>query len=166
MLFNSWIFLIFFIITFALLLGLKRTKFRLYLLLAASYFFYGWLNPLYIVLIAYSTVINYFAGITIESSDRKKKLLLVAILCNVFLLGFFKYAALVVTGVAIENVFQVGQVVAVVIETVRAILARARVHGVEIVVAVRAVWAILIDVPVVIRIFGDWIFATRPATDI
>lgn len=93
MLFNSWIFLIFFITTIAVFFALKRTKFWLVWILLASYFFYGWLNPLYVVLIAYTTLVNYFAGRKIESSVRKKTWLIIAIINNVFILGIFKYAA-------------------------------------------------------------------------
>lgn len=93
MLFNSWIFLVFFIAAFTVFLTLKHTKLRLLWLIAASYFFYGWLNPLYFILIVYSTIANYFAGLWIEGPGRKKPWLVAAVLNNVLLLGFFKYAA-------------------------------------------------------------------------
>ena len=93
MLFNSWIFFIFFVVTIALFFGLKRTKFWQAWLLLASYFFYGWLNPLYVLLIAYTTVVNYICGLKLERAERKKLWLLIAVLNNIFILGIFKYAA-------------------------------------------------------------------------
>ena len=93
MLFNSWIFIIFFIVTLAGLLILKRTKFWLLWLLIASYFFYGWLNPLYLILICYSTIVTYIAAVMIEKSKKRKLWLGVAIVNSLLLLGFFKYAA-------------------------------------------------------------------------
>jgi alginate O-acetyltransferase complex protein AlgI len=95
MLFNSWIFLFFLIVAFTVFSGIKRTKFWLLWLVIASYIFYGWLNPLYVVLIAYTTAVNYFCGLRIEGSARKKTWLIIAIINNVFVLGFFKYAAFI-----------------------------------------------------------------------
>ena len=101
MLFNSWIFIIFFAVTLAGLLILKRTKFWLLWLLIASYFFYGWLNPLYLILIGYSTVITYIAAIMLDKSKKRKLWLGIAIANSLILLGFFKYASF-----AVENLNQ------------------------------------------------------------
>jgi len=98
MLFNSWLFFIFFTVVFAVFQAVKRTRFRQAWLLLASWFFYGWLNPLYVLLIAYSTVVNYLCGRKIEGSPKKRAWLAAAVLNNVLLLGFFKYA-----GFAAEN---------------------------------------------------------------
>ena len=93
MIFNSWIFAVFFLITLLVYLGVKHTRFRTVWLLAASYIFYGWINPLYLVLIGYSTIFNYLIGLRIEKSERKKTWLITGILNNIFILGFFKYGA-------------------------------------------------------------------------
>ena len=61
MLFHSWIFLVFFAVVYPVYLAVKRTRFRSVWLLAASYVFYGWWNPLYLLLILYSTVVDYLA---------------------------------------------------------------------------------------------------------
>ena len=95
MLFNSWVFIIFFLITFAVYLSVRRTRFRMVWLVAASYTFYGWLNPLYLILIGYSTIVNYYLGLHIGKSGRKKNFLVIAVINNVLLLGFFKYGAFV-----------------------------------------------------------------------
>jgi D-alanyl-lipoteichoic acid acyltransferase DltB (MBOAT superfamily) len=63
----------------------------LFWLLLISYFFYGWLNPLYVVLIAYSTAIDYVAVAMMERSRHKRSWLAISIVNNLGLLGFFKY---------------------------------------------------------------------------
>jgi D-alanyl-lipoteichoic acid acyltransferase DltB (MBOAT superfamily) len=68
-------------------------RFGKVLLLLASYIFYMWWDPRFIVLILTSTVVDYFLGIWLEvTSGRRKKLLLaVSLLVNLGILGFFKY---------------------------------------------------------------------------
>lgn len=95
MLFHTWHFLVFFIIFYLIYLPLRKTKFWLHWLLAASYFFYGWWNPLYLLLIVYSTALDYFVVLWMEKSRKKKLWLMVSIVNNLFLLGFFKYGGFV-----------------------------------------------------------------------
>lgn len=95
MYFHSLPFLIFFLIVYPTYLAVRATKFRLPMLLAASYVFYAWLNPLYLVLIAYSTAVDYFVVVRMAKSRRRKLWLAISITNNLGLLGFFKYAAFV-----------------------------------------------------------------------
>ena len=95
MLFHTWIFLPFFLITYAVYLILNRTKLRNVWILIASYAFYGWWNPLYLILIAYSTVVDYIVLALMEKSSSRKKWAGISILNNLFLLGFFKYGAFI-----------------------------------------------------------------------
>jgi len=95
MYFHSLPFLIFFLIVYPAYLAVKRTKLRLPFLLAASYFFYGWLNPLYVVLIAYSSALDYWVVKRMAGSRHRKSWLAVSITNNLGLLGFFKYGAFV-----------------------------------------------------------------------
>ena len=93
MLFNSFEFLFFFPVSI-IAYFLTPFKYRWVWLLFASYFFYGWWKVEYIVLIALSTVIDYFAAIGISQSisKRKKQLFLVcSLFLNLGLLFFFKY---------------------------------------------------------------------------
>jgi len=92
MLFNSWIFTVFFGITFSGFFVLRRTGLWLAWLLLASYLFYGWLNPLYVALIVYTTAVTYIAGIRIGSSANRSQWLAFGVVNNVFVLGVFKYA--------------------------------------------------------------------------
>jgi D-alanyl-lipoteichoic acid acyltransferase DltB (MBOAT superfamily) len=95
MLFHSWHFAIFFIIVYLVYLPLRGTRFYLHWLLAASYFFYGWWNPLYLLLIAYSTAVNYYAVVLMGRSQRRKLWLAVSVVNSLGVLGFFKYGAFV-----------------------------------------------------------------------
>ncbi len=93
MLFNSLEFIIFFPIVVAAYFALKP-RYRWILLLIASYYFYMCWNYKYIVLIMFSTVVDYFAGILMYRLEKQKfrKLLLLASLgTNLGLLFFFKY---------------------------------------------------------------------------
>ncbi len=95
MLFHSWHFAIFFIIVYSIYLPLRKTKFYLHWLLAASYVFYGWWNPLYLLIIGYATAANYFAVVLMQRSQRKKLWLGVGVVNSLALLGFFKYSIFV-----------------------------------------------------------------------
>jgi D-alanyl-lipoteichoic acid acyltransferase DltB (MBOAT superfamily) len=95
MLFHTWIFLPFFLITYAIYLALNRTKLRNVWILIASYVFYGCWNPLYLILIAYSTVVDYIVLAMMEKSRFRKTWATISILNNLFLLGFFKYGGFI-----------------------------------------------------------------------
>src|SRR5215468_1597780 len=92
MLFNSFQYWIFFLIVAVLFYSMP---FRIgkVLLVCASYVFYMWWDPRFIVLILTSTIVDYFLGIWLEvTSGRRKKLLLaVSLVVNLGILGFFKY---------------------------------------------------------------------------
>jgi len=93
MLFNSYEFIFFFPLVVALYFLLKP-RFRWILLLAASYYFYMCWDYKYIVLIMFSTVVDYISGIAIHRTQKKgvKKIFLLASLTvNLGLLFFFKY---------------------------------------------------------------------------
>ena len=66
MLFNSPEFIVFFLIVYFLYLGLT---FRLqnYVLLVASYIFYGWWDTRFLFLVALSTTIDFWVGLMIEN---------------------------------------------------------------------------------------------------
>jgi len=92
MLFHTWPFALFFLVVYPVYLVLKGTRFRLPWLLAASYFFYACFNPLYLILIGYSTLLDYTVVTRMAKSQRRKMWLSVSIINNLGLLGFFKYA--------------------------------------------------------------------------
>jgi alginate O-acetyltransferase complex protein AlgI len=71
---------------------LKKTRWWTLWLLLASYFFYGWWNPLFLILIVYSTFVDYLVGLKLTDSKWRKSWLVFSLVNNLFLLGFFKYA--------------------------------------------------------------------------
>ncbi|MFH1883303.1 MAG: MBOAT family O-acyltransferase [Planctomycetota bacterium] len=95
MLFHTWPFALFFIIVYPAYLALKDTKLRVPWLLAVSYFFYACFNPLYLILIAYSTLLDYIVVMKMSKSARRKMWLSISIVNNLGLLGFFKYGGFV-----------------------------------------------------------------------
>jgi alginate O-acetyltransferase complex protein AlgI len=95
MLFHTWTFAIFFIVLYPTYLIIKNTRLRLPLLLAASYFFYACFNPLYPILILYSSLVDYAVVTAMEKWGRSRIWLLISIVNNLGLLSFFKYGAFI-----------------------------------------------------------------------
>lgn len=93
MIFSSITFLFFFLVaTIAIYYLLPRSLKNGWLLLT-SLFFYGYGEPIYILLMVFSIVSNYVLGIFMGKFEKKKKLILViGIIFNLLLLGYFKYA--------------------------------------------------------------------------
>ncbi len=92
MLFNSFHFLLFFPIVTVLFFALPH-RLRWAMLLAASCYFYMVFRPIYILILAFTILVDFIAGIAIERSEgRRRRLFLIAsILANVGVLAFFKY---------------------------------------------------------------------------
>lgn len=92
MLFNSLDF-IFLYIAVTVLYFLLPHKFRWALLLAASCYFYMAFVPIYILILGFTIVIDYFAGIIIEKSRGKKRkiALISSLVANIGVLVIFKY---------------------------------------------------------------------------
>src|SRR5690349_13565342 len=59
MLFHTWPFLVFALIVLPVFFALRNTRLWIPWLMFASYFFYGWWNPYYLSLVAYSTLLDY-----------------------------------------------------------------------------------------------------------
>ena len=95
MLFNSVDFLVFFAFVITISVIIKNKNFSYVFLVAASYFFFYFSNNFLISLLVFSTVLDFYIAKAIWSTDdksKKKKLLLISIIGNLGLLGFFKYA--------------------------------------------------------------------------
>ena len=92
MLFTSQEYL-FFLPTVVIAFWLLPHRFRLPMLLAASYLFYMSWNPLLVLLIIGMTVFNFLCGQQIYKSEHHKKAYLTAgVTANLLCLGYFKYA--------------------------------------------------------------------------
>ena len=96
MLFNSIDFAIFFPIVFILYWFATNSNLKLqnFLIVAASYLFYGWWDWRFLSLILFSTVVDYTVGLKLRNEEnqfKRKILLWTSILVNIGFLGFFKY---------------------------------------------------------------------------
>ncbi len=92
MVFNSLHFLIFFCIVTPIYFGLPQLH-RWKWLLAASCYFYMVFLPIYILILGFTIVIDYFAGLYIEKSigKERKKYLILSLIANIGVLAVFKY---------------------------------------------------------------------------
>jgi len=96
MLFNSIAFMVFLPLVFAAYWLLKpiRITWQNSVLLLASYVFYGWWDWRFLLLLAFSTALDFLAGIMIHEEagvKRRRTLLWITVALNLGLLGFFKY---------------------------------------------------------------------------
>ena len=95
MLFNSLDFAIFLPIVFILywFVTNKNLKLQNFLIVAASYFFYGCWDWRFLSLIFFSTLVDYTIGLNLstqENQTKRKLLLYTSIAVNLGFLGFFK----------------------------------------------------------------------------
>src|SRR5689334_22150481 len=94
MLFNSLVFVVFFVVVLAGYWTLRSWEARKNLLLVASYIFYGAWNPPFALLLFATTALDFFLGARIAEAQQPKKRkgwLIVSVLVNLSMLGFFKY---------------------------------------------------------------------------
>lgn len=96
MLFNSFEFAVFLPIVFMLYWFIlnKNLKLQNFLLLIASYVFYGWWDWRFLLLLLFISLSNYLIGLKIDSnqSDKKRKIwLLSGLIINLGVLSVFKY---------------------------------------------------------------------------
>ena len=92
MLFNSIDFLLFFPIVVILFFIIPH-KYRWLHLLVASCVFYMFFIPVYILILFFTIIVDYYAGITIENSEGKKRkwMLYASLVANIGVLAVFKY---------------------------------------------------------------------------
>jgi len=91
MLFNSFNYLVF-LPTLLLIFWLSPARSRPAVLLVGSYLFYASWNPRYLILIIGMTVANWLFGLIIHRATAAKKFwLILSLVFNIGLLGYFKY---------------------------------------------------------------------------
>jgi len=98
MLFHTWIFSLFFLFIYLIYIVVRKTRFKNAWLLFASYLFYAWWSPVFLLLILYSTCIDYLAVLKMSRSGRRKIWLLLSLINNLSLLCVFKYSGFIVDG--------------------------------------------------------------------
>lgn len=96
MLFNSFEYALFLPLIFIIYWNVLKKSFKLQniFLLVASYFFYGCWDWRFLFLLAFSTFLDYFAGLKIADSTNtsvRKAWLWITVAINLGFLGFFKY---------------------------------------------------------------------------
>lgn len=99
MIFCSLIFLFRFLpmvmlIYYASLWLVKKRNVTNFVLFIASVIFYAWGEPIYVILLLFSILINYISGrlIAAASSKKAKLMLVITVIMNLGMLGFYKYA--------------------------------------------------------------------------
>ena len=92
MLFNSFQFLVFFIITSFIYYSIGH-RFRWLLLLLSSCIFYMYFIPIYILILFLTIIIDFYSAILIESvvEQKRRLLLILSLFSNILILAVFKY---------------------------------------------------------------------------
>ncbi len=99
MVFSSLLFLFMYLPVVLLIYYITPYKYRNFFLLLANLVFYGWGEPIYVVLMIFSTIVDYTCGYFIDKfRDNKKKakrFVVLSAVINLSLLGFFKYSGFI-----------------------------------------------------------------------
>lgn len=103
MVFSSLIFLFMFLPLTLIIYYVSPKVLRNLILCIVSLIFYAWGEPVYIVIIIFSTIFDYVNGVLIDKyRDRKgitKAIFINSIIINLGILGFFKYYGFVVDNI-------------------------------------------------------------------
>jgi alginate O-acetyltransferase complex protein AlgI len=97
MLFHTWVFFVFFLIVYPIYLLVRRNNQLMNIwLMIASYTFYGWWNPWYLLLLFATSAIDYLMVLLMERSPRTRTFwLVVSLVSNFGFLGYFKYSGFI-----------------------------------------------------------------------
>ena len=96
--FNSWTFVLFFLVVYAMVAPMRRySTLHKWVLLLASWYFYASWNWQYLGLILFSTVFDYWVGLHFAKTLHPKRLITISVIGNLGVLAFFKYANFVIT---------------------------------------------------------------------
>ncbi len=85
-------------VVFLLYTIIPNKKIKNALLIVASLTFYGYGEPVYVLIMLFSICMNYIFGLLVGKSSHKKLFLVIDVVLNLGILGFFKY-----TGFLLEN---------------------------------------------------------------
>ncbi len=99
MVFNSLTFIFFFAVVLTLYYGIRNWKAQKAILLIASYLFYAAWNPPFVLLLWFSTLVDWYMAKAIEGTPhrgQKRLYLTVSLLSNLGLLAFFKYGSFII----------------------------------------------------------------------
>ena len=109
MLFHTWVFFVFFLIVYPVFfLVRKHNRLMNLWLMIASYTFYGWWNPWYLLLLFATSAIDYYMVVLMERKQSTRTLwLVISLVSNFGFLAYFKYS-----GFITENVNTLAQSIA------------------------------------------------------
>ena len=105
MVFSSAVFLLIFLPVVLLVYYAVPDRVRNPVLLVSSLLFYGWGEPVYILIMLFSTVFDFSNGLMLEwldrsgKPDRRKWVLVLSLVGNLGMLGFFKYTDFLISSV-------------------------------------------------------------------
>ncbi len=103
MVFSSIVFIFLFLpVFFIFYFGFKKRKIRNLMLLLFSLLFYGYGEPIYVFLMIFSIIVNYYLAILIDKKHSKSSLI-IALVYNLGLLFIFKYSNFFLAN--INNIF-------------------------------------------------------------
>ncbi|MBD5080182.1 MAG: MBOAT family protein [Ruminococcaceae bacterium] len=107
MVFSSLTFMFIFLPIVLLVYYISPKQFKNLFILISGLVFYAWGEPVYVVIMIVSTLIDYTAGLLIDKFNNKKKVrlvcLLVSLVMNLGLLGVFKYSGFILQN--IDSIF-------------------------------------------------------------
>src|SRR5262249_18024485 len=97
MLFHTWVFFAFFAVVYPVYLLVRRHNGLMNLwLMIASYTFYGWWNPWYLLLLFVTSAIDYLMVVLMERNQRTRTLwLVISLVSNFGFLAYFKYSGFI-----------------------------------------------------------------------
>src|SRR5438270_7138743 len=97
MLFHTWVFFVFFLIVYPVYLLVRNNNRLMNLwLMLASYTFYGWWNPCYLLLLFGTSAIDYLMVVLMERKQSTRRLwLIISLVSNFGFLGYFKYSGFI-----------------------------------------------------------------------
>ena len=99
MVFSSLVFLFVFLPVVLAVYFIIPKRFRNAFLFAADFVFYGWGEPILVVLMVVSVLVNWACGLALERFNAKqavrKALFIASVVFDLGLLGFFKYAGFI-----------------------------------------------------------------------
>lgn len=106
MVFSSELFLFYFLPFILLIYNICPKKYKNFVLFVFSLVFYSWGEPIYVLLMLFSTFNDFFLGNQIYKNldnNKSKKFLIISIIVNLFILGFFKYSDFIIS--ILNNIF-------------------------------------------------------------
>ena len=107
MVFSSIFFIFCFLPIFMLIYYLVPGKGKDIVLIIGSLLFYAWGEPIYVILLVFSAVFNYYMGLELNDCPEESRRLnmIFTVVVNLFILGFFKYYAFLLD--SIGSVFRI-----------------------------------------------------------